>query len=133
MKPVFWWICRLLLIGAAYSIGNAALAASLPATDSSHTIAVLDFVPENPSLDREQVKVAADFMEMALQRNEIATLERRQIRLILSIRCLNISSSRQLRAKKRAQIFCACTVASNKLRENKKYHLPEISVLCPLG
>jgi hypothetical protein len=60
-------------------------AADLPASNS---VAVLDFKIANPTSNREQVKVAADFVEMALQREGVATLERRQIHQLLAERNL---------------------------------------------
>jgi hypothetical protein len=52
------------------------------------SVAVLDFTLENAVRDREQGKIAADVIEMSLQRNGVATLERRQIRLVLGERTL---------------------------------------------
>lgn len=87
MKPKFW-ITRLFLLGAVTLMVTRAMADSMPTTDSSNTVAVLDFTLENPTPDKEQIKVAADFMEMALQREGVATLERRQIHLLLGERNL---------------------------------------------
>ena len=81
----FRWLPCLAGILLLFSSASGRVQAE-PAT--TNTVTVLDFTVENPTPDREQIKVAADFLEMALQREGVATLERRQIRLLLGERNL---------------------------------------------
>ena len=72
----------------AYVLASACLVAGWAATAATNSVVVPDFVVEMPAPDRERVEGAADFLEMALQREGVATLERRQIRLLLGERNL---------------------------------------------
>ncbi len=60
-----------------------------PAANLSNTVAVLDFKVENPAANAdERVAGLEDFFEIALQKNQVPVLERRNLRLVLAERDL---------------------------------------------
>ena len=88
MKPKPWITGRL-LFGVVSLIGTYAMADLPQVPDSSNTVAVLDFTMENPAADTgDWAAGVADFIEMALEKQNIPVLERRNIRLVLGERDL---------------------------------------------
>ena len=88
MKPGPW-IAGLLLFGVVSLIGKYAAADVPPVPDSSNNVAVLDFKLENPTANAgERMAGLEDFFEVALQKQDVPVLERRNIRLVLAERAL---------------------------------------------
>ncbi len=71
----------------------------------SNTVAVLDFTLENSAANvRDRLAGLADFFEVALQKQDVPVLERRNIRLILAERDLQASDSLSVETLSQAKL-----------------------------